>query len=76
MIIQIIQILLINLGINNKTHNQTSLYRVEEPKPFTFTINPLILAAIMIIGMILFTVFIFLFMPGTESGVYYNNQLY
>lgn len=78
MIIQIIQLLLISLGFNtnNNYYNQPrTLHR--EPVQQPIRINTVQLAIIFIAGVIIFTVFVFLFMPGNESGVVYNqfNQI-
>ena len=75
MITQIIQLLLISLGFtsNNNPYNQPrTLHREPVPQPLRIN-NPVQLAVIFIAGVIIFTVFVFLFMPGTESGVVYNQ---
>lgn len=78
MILQIIQLLLISLGFNNtNSYNAPrSLHpqqRYTQSQRIRFNISPLTLVILTFLGMILFVLFIFLFMPGTESGVVYNQ---
>lgn len=80
MIIQIIQLLLISLGFNtnNNYYNQPRTLHREPIQQQQIRINnPIQLAIIFIAAIIIFTVFVFLFMPGNESGVVYNqfNQI-
>lgn len=71
MILQLIQILLTSLGFNEtrqKSLYQQPEYRILNPQ------HPTSLIILSIIAMILFVAAVFLFMPGTESGVVYNNS--
>lgn len=74
MILKIIQILLISLGFggNNQYNQPRSLQRQTQPRPMQFR-NPIAMILLFAIGIILFTLFVFMFMPGTESGIVYNN---
>ena len=82
MILQIIQLLLISLGFqnNNNTHNNNntprSLYPKQTYQPVHITIHPILLIILMAAGMIMFAMIIFMFMPGTESGLVYNHPGY
>lgn len=80
MILQIIQLLLISLGFqnNNNTHHNTprSLYPEQTYRPLHITIHPILLIILMAAGMIMFAMIIFMFMPGTESGLWYNQPHY
>lgn len=78
MFLQLLQLLLISLGFQNaprRDNPPASLYRVNEPKPLVFS-HPLLLMVVMTVGIILFVAVVICFMPGTESGVYYNHPLY
>ena len=74
MILQLLQLLFISLGFHNANEPKHSLY--PQPKPLNLPMDPVQLVIIMVVGMLLFTLFIFLFMPGTESGLVYNQGLY
>ena len=74
MILKIIQILLISLGFggNNHYNQPRNLQPQTQPRPMQFR-NPIAMILLFAIGIILFTLFVFMFMPGTESGIVYNN---
>ena len=74
MIIQIIQILLVSLGFHDNTPRQATLYRQPEYTILNLK-NPMLVIILSIIAMIIFTLAIFLLMPGTESGMVYNGSL-
>lgn len=68
--IKLLNILLTALGFNTNPTPKNNLKKQEIQK---LQITPSILIAIFIIGIILFTIIIFQFAPGTESGLVYNN---
>ena len=68
-------ILILQLIGNTPQNNQRTL----NPKPVNnngFANNPIILLVLVAIAMLIFTGLIFLCVPCTESGVYYNRPLY
>ena len=77
MILQIIQLLLISLGFtNNNYNNPRSLYpqqRYTQPQPVRFQLSPLTLLILFVVGIIVFVAFIFMFLPGNESTLVYNQ---
>lgn len=74
MILQILQILLISLGINvNNQQPKHSLHR--QPEYQTMNITPMFIV-LFVIGIIVFAGVLFCFMPGTESGLVYNHPGY
>lgn len=76
MILQILQILLISLGLGGVNNNQPpkhSLHR--QPEYQTMNITPMFIV-LFIGGIIVFAGVLFCFMPGTESGLVYNHPGY
>jgi len=74
MILQLLNLLFVSLGLGyDKPVVKNSLYPKREPEVFSFNINPITLVVLMFLGMILFALIVFLFMPGTESGLVYNK---
>ena len=74
MIRQIIYLLTIYL-IGTPQQTQRSLYKQPEYKILNLN-NPGQLIILSAIAMIIFTIIIFMFMPGTESGLWYNQPHY
>lgn len=72
MILQLLHLLFISLGFNDQPKparlNRQPQYKILNLK------NPILVIILSVIAMILFTLIFFLFMPGTESGVVYNNS--
>ncbi|MBQ2652504.1 MAG: hypothetical protein IJF83_03025 [Methanobrevibacter sp.] len=77
MLLQIIQLLLISLGFHNTNNNTPkSLYpqqRYTQPQPVSFQVPPLVLLVLFAAGIIVFVVFVFMFVPGNESTLVYNQ---
>ena len=69
-------ILLMLMGALGYDTRQSSapvrLQKVDEPS--IMRINPLLIVVGLGVLMVLFAVFCFAFMPGTESGVYYHYK--
>ena len=76
MIIQLLNLLLLSMGFgyNDRPVPKNSLHRKPEYTILPWKVNPVVFAVLMLVGMILFGVFVFLFVPGTESGLVYNGS--
>ena len=78
MILQIIQVLLISLGFNHPSRYDPprSLYPQQKyttVQPMKFNISPIAVLVLFVVGVIVFTLVLLLFAPGTESGLFYNG---
>lgn len=72
MILQLLEILLISLGFDNKPKKYNSL----RPQPQYTILNlkhPILVIILTGLGIILFALILFMFAPGVESGSYYNG---
>lgn len=77
MILKLLHVLFLSLGFGYDDHTpKNSLYPRHEPKPFEFNLSPAAIFVLIAVGMILFVGIIFLFAPGVESGLFYNEPLY
>ena len=70
-----LEVLFLGLGYNNDPVPKHSLHPHVEPKRMSFNISPAGLIFLMLVGMVLFVIFIFLFtgVSAVESGTYYNG---
>lgn len=68
----IIITILTALGFNPNPVPKHSLHRQKQQQ---LTLNPMILVVIFVGGIILFALTVFIIVPGTESGLVYNNNL-
>lgn len=72
--LRVILLMLISaLGYDTRTNSApVRLQKVDEPS--IMRINPLLIVVGLSVLMVLFAVFCFAFIPGTESGVYYHYK--
>ena len=71
--IQLLHLLLVSLGFCNDHKPKHSLRR--QPHYTILNLrNPVLVIIVAGLGMVLFALFVFMFMPGTESGIVYNGS--
>lgn len=80
MIIRILQLLLFSLGFGNtcNSYQPKSLHPAHQKRHGVFGFkNPLLVAVLFCMGIVVFVVVIFLVTGGSavESGIYYNSPL-